>query len=130
MTDTTSATLADPIDGGHDGGHDATAHHGLSDRGYIRVAVTLAVITAVEVAWSYLPWWDGATGGRAVLATGGLLAMMAFKFAMVASNFMHLKFDDKILTRVFYAGLFLAVGVYLAALTTFQIWGSNTPGYH
>ncbi len=125
MTDTTSATLADPIEGGHG----AKAHHGLSDKGYIRIAFILAGITAVEVAWSYLPMWDGATGMKALFSTGVLLVMMGFKFFVVASNFMHLKFDDKILTRVFYAGLFLAVGVYLAALTTFQIWGSNTPGY-
>ena len=126
MTDTTAANLAEPIGDNHD----AAAHHGLSDVGYIKVAAALAGITAVEIAWSYLPIWDGATGFMSVVEVGGLLLMMIIKFVMVASNFMHLKFDDKILTRVFYSGLILAVGVYLLALTTFQIWGSNTPGYH
>ncbi len=35
---------------------------------------------------------------------------------------MHLKFDSIILTRIFYAGLFLAVAVYMVALITFGIF--------
>ena len=128
MTDTTTANLADGTDASHDG-HDAAAHHGMSDKGYIRIAIILAAITAVEVAWSYLPLWDGATGLKSVIEVGGLLLMMVIKFVVVAAYFMHLKFDDKVLTRLFYSGLLLAVGVYLAALTTFEIWGSSTPGF-
>ncbi len=30
---------------------------------------------------------------------------------------MHLSYDNRLLTRVFYGGLFLAVSVYVAALT-------------
>ncbi len=52
----------------------------------------------------------------------GLLIMMAVKFAVVAGFFMHLRFDNKLLTRLFYAGLFLAVVVYVIVLTTFRIW--------
>jgi cytochrome c oxidase subunit 4 len=33
---------------------------------------------------------------------------------------MHLRFDNRIFTWLFYAGLFLAVGVYVAALLTFK----------
>ena len=51
-----------------------------------------------------------------------LLVVMAIKFVIIAAFFMHLKFDSKILTRVFYSGLFLAVAVYVIALTTFEIW--------
>jgi cytochrome c oxidase subunit 4 len=47
---------------------------------------------------------------------------MAIKFVMVALHFMHLKFDSKVLTRVFYSGLLLAVTVYVAALSTFRIF--------
>ncbi len=39
---------------------------------------------------------------------------------------MHLRFDNALLTRVFYAGVVLAVGVYIVTLTTFQIF-SNKP---
>jgi hypothetical protein len=38
---------------------------------------------------------------------------------------MHLKFDHKILTRIFYAGLFLAIAVYLAVLATFEIFSGG-----
>lgn len=115
MTDTAAAGTID--------------HHGPNDKYYIRIAVALALITGLEVAWSYLSFWDGATGFKSFVEVGGLLLMMAIKFVMVASNFMHLKFDDKLLTRVFYAGLLLAIGVYLAALTTFEaLWGASA-GY-
>jgi cytochrome c oxidase subunit 4 len=117
-------TFDDPV--AHDA-HDDHGHgHGLSDRGYVVIAVILAGITGAEVAWSYLPWGD--SGGLITFAeVGGLLFMMAIKFGIVAAYFMHLKFDNKVLTRLFYSGLFLAVGVYLIALTTFEIFG--TPGY-
>lgn len=119
MTDTT-ATL-DPAGGHADHDHGG---HGLTDKGYVRIAIILAVITAAEVAWSYLPIWDDKGGAKSILEDGGLIAMMIVKFGMVAGFFMHLNFDNKLLTRVFYFGLFLAVGVYIAVLTTFRIWGS------
>lgn len=126
MTDTTAAApIADPVGEGHG----PSAHHGPTDKYYIRIAVALAVITAIEVAWSYLPVWEDATGLTSFVEAAGLIVMMMVKFVIVASNFMHLKFDDKILSRVFYAGLILAIFVYIAALTTFQVWGSETPGF-
>jgi cytochrome c oxidase subunit IV len=39
------------------------------------------------------------------------------------SVFMHLKFDSKIFSMMFYAGLVLAVGVYMVFLFTFQFFG-------
>ncbi|MEO6627640.1 MAG: cytochrome C oxidase subunit IV family protein [Aquihabitans sp.] len=109
---------ADPV-------HKAVAHHGPTDVHYVKIAVALAVITAVEVAWSYLPVWDDATGFKAFVEVAGLLLMMGVKFVVVAAQFMHLKFDNRILTRLFYGGLFLAIGVYVAALFTFQIFGNR-----
>lgn len=125
MTDTTAIA---PITGSVGEGHAADAHHGPVDKYYVRIAVALAVITAAEVAWSYLPIWDGASGFKSFIEVGVLLTMMAVKFVVVASNFMHLKFDGKVLTRVFYASLVLAVGVYLAVLATFELFSSTT-GY-
>jgi cytochrome c oxidase subunit 4 len=104
----------------------ADDHHGPTDKTLWKIAGILAVITAVEVAWSYLPWSDWGHGFAIVFAElGGLLIMMAVKFAIVASYFMHLKFDHKILTRIFYAGLFLAIAVYLAVLATFEIFSGG-----
>ena len=50
--------------------------------------------------------------------------MMAAKFVTVVSYFMHLKFDKRIFTFMFYTGLTLAVFVYCVALATFQFFGS------
>lgn len=106
---------------------EADDHHAHpTDLMFVKVALLLAGITAVEVAWSYLPWAD--TGMGHLVEVLGLLAMMAFKFYMVASVFMHLKFDNKLLTGVFYFGLLLAVCVYLAVLFTFQFFtGEHLP---
>lgn len=101
------------------------AHHGPTDLHYVKIAIILAVITAVEVAWSYMPVWDGATGFKTIIEVGGLLLMMAVKFVVVAAHFMHLKFDNRVLTRLFYGSLTLAIGVYVATLATFQIFGNR-----
>ena len=101
-------------------GEDLTAdeygegHHGATDKQYIVIAVILAVITAAEVSLTYLhvgPFFLPA-----------LLIMMTAKFLIVVSFFMHLKFDNRIFSFMFYMGLILAVGVYSAALATFQFF--------
>ena len=94
-----------------DAGH---AEHGMSTRGYINIALILAAITALEVSTYYMDFGP--------LFLPALLIMMAVKFVMVVSYFMHLKFDNKIFSWLFYTGLFLAVGVYVAALATFHFF--------
>jgi cytochrome c oxidase subunit IV len=110
MSDATQTAVEEHVE--HDDGH---GH--ASDALYIKIALLLAVMTAAEVAWPYL-----IDDGPVLMWP--LLVMMALKFVVIAAFFMHLKFDSKILTRVFYSGLFLAVGVYIAALTTFRIFGN------
>ena len=51
-----------------------------------------------------------------------LLILMAFKFMAVVLYFMHLKFDNRLFSIMFYMGLFLAIGVYLVALFTFRFF--------
>jgi cytochrome c oxidase subunit 4 len=53
-----------------------------------------------------------------------LLILMAFKFFAVVLFFMHLRFDNRLFSILFYMGLVLAVGVYLVALFTFQFFSS------
>lgn len=89
--------------------------HGLSTVGYVRIALILAAITGLEVSTYYVDF------GRLFLPA--LLIMMAIKFVMVVSYFMHLKFDNKMFSWLFYSGLVLAVGVYCAALATFKFFG-------
>jgi cytochrome c oxidase subunit 4 len=94
----------------------AHADHGHpSDRTYVGIALILAVFTAIEVAVSYIDI------GKAFIPT--LVILMTVKFSMVAAWFMHLKFDSNLFTRVFAGGLLLAIGVYIAALTSFEIFG-------
>ena len=51
-----------------------------------------------------------------------LFVMMGIKFFMILLWFMHLKFDSKLFSLLFYLGLFLAVGVYMVTLFTFQFF--------
>ena len=48
--------------------------------------------------------------------------MMAVKFFIVISYFMHLKFDSKLFSLMFYLGLFGAVILYSAMLSTFHFF--------
>jgi cytochrome c oxidase subunit IV len=90
-----------------------------SDRNYVVIALILAAITAVEIAFYYLEDDLGA------IVVPGLIIMMAAKFFIVAAWFMHLRFDSNLFTRVFVSGLVLAIGVYVGALLTFNYWGGD-----
>jgi len=84
---------------------------------YIQVAVALAIVTGIEVALYYLDL------GKLYLPI--LLVLMLIKFLTVVSLFMHLKFDNKIFSWLFYSGLGLAVFVYVAALMTFRFFDGS-----
>jgi cytochrome c oxidase subunit 4 len=107
--------------------HDPAGHSHPTERLLVQTALILGVITAVEVAWSYLPWPDSLAMEAAEI--GGLCIMMGAKFYIVASVFMHLKWEKKLLTFMFYGGLFLAVFVYLAVLATFHFFTTGEPPY-
>ena len=94
--------------------HEEAHEHGMSDAGYIKIAVILALITALEVSTYYVDFGP--------LFMPSLLIMMVVKFVMVVSYFMHLKFDSKIFSFLFYTGLGLALFVYIAALATFKFF--------
>lgn len=86
----------------------------MSNAGYIRIAIILAAMTALEVSTYYVDF------GALFLPV--LLILMVVKFFIVVSYFMHLKFDNKLFSFMFYAGLVLALGCYFAALATFQFF--------
>ncbi len=94
--------------------HEDTHEHGMSDAGYIKIAVILALITALEVSTYYVDFGP--------LFMPALLIMMVVKFVMVVSYFMHLKFDSKMFSFLFYTGLGLALFVYITALATFKFF--------
>lgn len=88
--------------------------HGMTDAGYIKIALILAAITALEVSTYYVDFGP--------LFMPSLMAMMVIKFVMVVSYFMHLKFDNKLFSVMFYVGLGLALFVYIVALATFKFF--------
>jgi cytochrome c oxidase subunit 4 len=111
MTTTEHAEHGEHTDhAAHSGAHKSTSF-------YVKVAIALALVTAVEVALYY------ADIGKLFMPT--LLVLMVVKFVTVVSLFMHLRFDHKIFSWLFYSGLFLAVSVYIAALFTFRFFDGS-----
>ncbi|MFA5566101.1 MAG: cytochrome C oxidase subunit IV family protein [Acidimicrobiia bacterium] len=90
-----------------------------SEKTYVKIALILAVLTAAEVA-TY-PSEDAL--GSAVIPI--LLVLMVIKFWYVAAFFMHLKFDTKLFSSVFVAGLVASCAVYIGALASFEFWSSG-----
>lgn len=97
----------------HDSEH-ADEHHGASDKQYIVIALILAALTAIEVSTYYVDF------GPLFMPT--LFVLMTVKFIVVVSYFMHLKFDNKLFSYLFYTGLILALAVYIGALSTFKFF--------
>ena len=94
--------------------HDEVHDH-PSDLKYIKIALILAALTLIEVL-TYTFGMEGA----ALMAV--IFPIMIVKFVVVAGYFMHLKFDSKVFTTMFVAGLGFAVVVYVVMLTTFRFW--------
>ncbi len=91
-------------------------HEHPSDWAYVKIAAILAVITGLEVSTYYV------SIGKVLIPS--LLVMMALKFWIVITWFMHLRFDGKIFKQLFLGGLFLAGVVFVVTLSTFQFWAS------
>lgn len=81
---------------------------------YVRVAIVLAAVTAVEVGLYYTD-----LGGLGLVAL--LAGLAVVKFGMVAAYFMHLRFDGQLLRRMFVTGIVLACSVYFVALVTLDV---------
>jgi hypothetical protein len=98
------------------------------DKLYILTALFLGAVTAIEVCTYLFPHFAGwSTTHGTSLVTAVLILCMAVKFFTVAYIFMHLKFDKRVLTIVFYFGLTTAVLVYLAVLTMLNVWYPGHP---
>jgi cytochrome c oxidase subunit IV len=102
-----------------DGAHDAYPRNRL----YVKIAIVLAVLTALEVGVHSFPDIFGGAGSPAYVVA--LMITMFAKFWAVGYFFMHLKWDSKILTRVFYAGFVLAIAVYVAVMLAFRLFSQG-----
>ncbi len=111
MTDTSAhVVVPEVIDDGP-----AAAPH-VSPRRYVMIAVVLAAVTAVEVAMSYV---DGVDTDLVIVM---MIVLAAVKFFLVASWFMHLRFDSPVYRRLFVVGSTMAVILYFVVLLTFSVF--------
>ena len=98
--------------------HGEAAGHGgdhPTEKQYILIALILGFVTAVEVGLYYT--------NLGVNLTNVMLGVLAIiKFVMVVGYFMHLKFDNPVVRRLFVAGLLLAIAVYVAYLLTMGVF--------
>jgi cytochrome c oxidase subunit 4 len=89
-------------------------------REYVKVAVVLAVATALEVGLYYLQ--QEVPDFPQALMVALLLSFAVIKFALVVLWFMHLRFDSRIFGRLFVTGLVLALAVYGIVLLSFGVF--------
>lgn len=113
MSSDTNLTTSTDAEHGEHAAHD---EHEVSDKGYILIALVLAVLTAMEVAVTEVSGFPDA------LLIPALLIMMAIKFFIVVSYFMHLKHDSAIFKFGFYVGLGGALVLYSVMLATFHFF--------
>lgn len=84
---------------------------------YVKIAVVLFILTAIEVALFYV---DEAVNLGAAEPT--LLIILALlKFVIVVGWYMHLRFEKSTLTRFFTAGFVLAIILYAVVLAAFGV---------
>ena len=95
--------------------HDDHEHDHPSDRSYVMIAILLAVLTAVEIGLFVFEDDLSRTINKAAL-----IGLMVVKFYIVGAYFMHLKFDNAILSQLFVFGLVLAVIVYFIMMSAFE----------
>ena len=82
---------------------------------YFIVAITLSVITGVEVAVFYVTWL-----GHGIIPA--LVILSGVKFALAVMFYMHLKYDGRLFSSLFLGGLALAFSVVLALMGLFRFF--------
>ena len=87
---------------------DTEAHEHVSDWIYIKIAIVLGILTAIEV----ITYFESVHQMSDTLLVITLSVLMVVKFFLVAAYFMHLKYDNAIFTKFIAAGLVIAWPVY------------------
>ncbi|HEY3755441.1 MAG TPA: cytochrome C oxidase subunit IV family protein [Opitutaceae bacterium] len=80
---------------------------------FVQIAMVLAVITGLEIVTVYMPFVSW-------LLVTALVVMSAVKFLFVIFIFMHLKWDKKFCTVLFFIGLILGGGTMWGLLKIFS----------
>lgn len=100
---------------------DPTVHNHPSDGDYVKIALILGAITALEVGTYF---WEDIFGSHpsTLALVLSLFPMMIAKFIIVVGYFMHLKYDNPLFKRVFVFGLALAIAVYVIVFFAFEFF--------
>jgi cytochrome c oxidase subunit 4 len=93
----------------------ALAEHHPGPGEYVKIAVVLAIVTAIEVGAYYV------TAIPPMLFSASLIVMMVVKFSLVVLWFMHLRFDSRLFRRLFITGILLALAIYTVVLVSFGL---------
>ena len=103
---------------------DAPAHTGEHQHPtaatYTKIAVTLVILTALEVAVYYVE------SIRAYLVPI-LIVLMIVKFALVAMYYMHLKQDSRLFSWLFIFPIIIAVTIIIALMLLFGVKHQQMP---
>lgn len=81
---------------------------------YAKVALALAVITAVEVSAFYVEALDD-------IIVAVFIVLSVVKFALVVMFYMHLRYDSRLFSGLFLGGLFIATAVIISLMGLFQV---------
>ncbi len=90
---------------------------------YVQVAMVLAVITGLEILFIFLPF-------PKPLLVSALVTSSAIKFLFVIFIFMHLRWDKRLCTALFFIGLVIAGGIMWAVINLFSITDSIPLTFH
>ncbi len=91
---------------------DAHAHPG--PKVYVLIGLILTIITAVEIAVYYIDVLND-------WSTAIIVPLSMSKFLLVVMFYMHLKFDNRLLTAVFAACGVLAIAVMVGLVILFRV---------
>jgi cytochrome c oxidase subunit IV len=108
----------DPRTHVHEGpAHTVHAHPGPAE--YVKIALILAFVTAVEVALYYV---ERDTAMPDWVLFWSLIILSLVKFALVVLWFMHLKFDNKLFSAFFYGAMGMAILAFLVVMAMQRVF--------
>jgi len=88
--------------------------HGLTFAAAIKLAIFLAIVTGLETLTYFVDF--------GAVAEPLIIVLMIIKFATVVAYFMHLRFENWLFTLLFMIGIVVALGVYIVALMTLEVF--------
>ena len=99
----------------------ADEHAHASDRTYLKVGSILFILTAIEIGLYFVE--DMLESAWSVyLLIAALIVLSTMKFILVVMYYMHLKWDDRMFTWFFLAGMFVAATIILAMMAMYRYY--------